>query len=238
VEPERESIERGDFPRVADGLDPEAVAEHLREVADAVERLKREAGGSGADRVSRVVAAAEAAAAELEESARADADRTRADAAAELSRTREAVAGLADRANGLETQLEQLARSASAALAELTAAARAGAAEVGRPTPGGPTPGVPAAEEAPPKPKAEAPREPKPKAAPKAKPKTAPVPPPADVTASNGEAPASGEAPRLIAVNMALNGASRAEISRYLKDNFDLDDPGELLDEVWSRVNS
>ena len=35
---------------------------------------------------------------------------------------------------------------------------------------------------------------------------------------------------------MALNGASREEISRYLTENFDLDDPGELLDEVWTRV--
>ena len=63
------------------------------------------------------------------------------------------------------------------------------------------------------------------------------MPAPAEAAAQNGEAPAVGEAPRLIAVNMALNGASRAEISRYLSENFDLDDPGELLDEVWTRVN-
>ena len=53
----------------------------------------------------------------------------------------------------------------------------------------------------------------------------------------NGEPLAGGEAPRLIALNMALNGASREEISRYLAENFDLDDPAGLLDEVWARVN-
>ena len=57
------------------------------------------------------------------------------------------------------------------------------------------------------------------------------------VPAVNGQPVASGEAPRLIALNMALNGASREEISNYLAENFDLDDPGGLLDEVWARVN-
>ena len=135
MEPDRQSIERTDFPRVADGFDPEAVAEHLAAVADAVERLREGATGSGADRVRRVVAAAEAAAAELEESAREDADRTRAEAAEELTRTRTAVSGLADRAGALEAQLDELARAATQALSELTDVARAGAAGVGAPAP-------------------------------------------------------------------------------------------------------
>ena len=46
-----------------------------------------------------------------------------------------------------------------------------------------------------------------------------------------------GEAPRLIALNMVLNGSSREEVARYLDENFDLEDPGELLDEVWTRAN-
>ena len=37
----RDSIERSDFPRAQDGLDPAAVEAHLREVADAVEKLTR-----------------------------------------------------------------------------------------------------------------------------------------------------------------------------------------------------
>ena len=43
-----------------------------------------------------------------------------------------------------------------------------------------------------------------------------------------------GDAPRLIALNMMLDGSSREEVSRYLDENFDLDDPGEILDEVWT----
>ena len=34
-----------------------------------------------------------------------------------------------------------------------------------------------------------------------------------------------------------LDGSSREEVARYLDENFDLDDPGELLDEVWSQAD-
>ena len=61
-------------------------------------------------------------------------------------------------------------------------------------------------------------------------------------TAAAGE-PAGGdeqeedvEGARLIALNMALNGQSRAETDRYLADNFDLRDRSALLDEVYSTV--
>ena len=47
-----------------------------------------------------------------------------------------------------------------------------------------------------------------------------------------------GEAPRLIALNMMLDGSSREEVARYLNENFDLEDPGELLDEVWSQADA
>ena len=36
---------------------------------------------------------------------------------------------------------------------------------------------------------------------------------------------------------MVLNGSSREDVARYLDENFDLEDPGELLDEVWERAN-
>jgi DivIVA domain-containing protein len=50
--------------------------------------------------------------------------------------------------------------------------------------------------------------------------------------------PAAGgaEGARLIALNMALNGAPREEAARYLADNFELDDPEAILDDVYSRV--
>ena len=53
--------------------------------------------------------------------------------------------------------------------------------------------------------------------------------------AGASEAPRpKSEAPRLIALNMVLDGASREQVAQYLDENFDLEDPGELLDEVWS----
>jgi hypothetical protein len=44
------------------------------------------------------------------------------------------------------------------------------------------------------------------------------------------------EGARLIALNMALNGQSRAETDKYLADNFDLSDRAALLDEVYATV--
>jgi DivIVA domain-containing protein len=59
---------------------------------------------------------------------------------------------------------------------------------------------------------------------------------PAEV--DGGSAPAEGdtEGARLVALNMALNGTSREETDRYLAENFDLADRGELLDEVYATV--
>jgi gas vesicle protein len=56
-----------------------------------------------------------------------------------------------------------------------------------------------------------------------------PVPQPADL-------PAGQEGARVIALNMALNGSPREETARYLAENFELDDPDALLDEVYSRL--
>jgi hypothetical protein len=44
------------------------------------------------------------------------------------------------------------------------------------------------------------------------------------------------EGARLIALNMALNGQSRAETDKYLAENFDLSDRTALLDEVYATV--
>ena len=45
------------------------------------------------------------------------------------------------------------------------------------------------------------------------------------------------EGARLIALNMALNGTPREETERYLSENFQLADPGGLLDEVYASVD-
>jgi DivIVA domain-containing protein len=41
---------------------------------------------------------------------------------------------------------------------------------------------------------------------------------------------------RLVALNMALNGDSREETGRYLSENFEVPDPGRLLDEVYAAI--
>ena len=50
------------------------------------------------------------------------------------------------------------------------------------------------------------------------------------------DAAADIEGARLVALNMALNGTPRDEADRYLSENFQLDDPMTLLDEVYSSV--
>ncbi len=53
------------------------------------------------------------------------------------------------------------------------------------------------------------------------------------------EAPVAGEGAegaRLIALNMALNGTPREETARYLDENFDLEDSGAILEDVYARV--
>jgi hypothetical protein len=63
---------------------------------------------------------------------------------------------------------------------------------------------------------------------------------PAAETASPAAKPPAGdghEGARVIALNMALNGSSREETARYLAENFELEDPDALLDEVYARVS-
>lgn len=54
--------------------------------------------------------------------------------------------------------------------------------------------------------------------------------------AADADGESDVEGARLIALNMALNGQSRAETDKYLADNFDLSDRSGLLDEVYATV--
>ena len=64
-----------------------------------------------------------------------------------------------------------------------------------------------------------------------------PEPAPADpAPAPADSASRASEGARLIALNMALSGTPRDETARYLRENFDLDDADNLLDEVYARV--
>ena len=40
----------------------------------------------------------------------------------------------------------------------------------------------------------------------------------------------------MLALKMALDGAPREDTARYLSENFTLDDPDGLLDEVYARA--
>ena len=59
---------------------------------------------------------------------------------------------------------------------------------------------------------------------------------PTEAAVEAGAGSADVDGARLIALNMALNGQSRAEADRYLAENFDLPDRAGLLDEVFAAV--
>jgi hypothetical protein len=50
------------------------------------------------------------------------------------------------------------------------------------------------------------------------------------------EEPPAPEGARLLALKMALDGRPREETAGYLRENFELDDPEALLDEVYARA--
>jgi DivIVA domain-containing protein len=100
---ERQHIERSDFSAARRGYDPEEVESHLREIAEAVEQLKKEVdnapepaaatpastvAGQAADRVRSIVEAAEESAAKIESTAQAEADRLTSEAQADAESTR------------------------------------------------------------------------------------------------------------------------------------------------------
>jgi hypothetical protein len=136
------------------------------------------------------------------------ADRVRAQAEADAQRTRGAVDRVGERADQLRRRLDEL----SAAVAEAIAGLREeleGLREEAEPEPEA-APALAPAEEV---------------AALAAEPTPAP------------EAPAP-EGARLLALKMALDGRSRDETAAYLRDNFELDDPEALLDEVYAQAGS
>jgi hypothetical protein len=98
VEIDRQAIERRDFPIARRGYEPAAVDAHLRALASEIEALERErstVGGesslaaSAGTQVQSILAAAEAAAAEIEQQARDSAASTREQAERDAASTRE-----------------------------------------------------------------------------------------------------------------------------------------------------
>lgn len=141
---DRQQIERRDFPTGEHGLDPAAVAEHLRRVADAFEARPSLADGMS-ERVRTILEAAEESAAEL-----------RAQAARHVTHVRETADSVLADLTSLLTELHERAERLSARLAALEAgaapppqpAAAAGPAVAGGPA--APLPAVAADRPAPP----------------------------------------------------------------------------------------
>ena len=135
---------------------------------------------------------------------------------AQLRRVQQAADGLAGRADEIERELERLAQGVRDAIRELREDLKAlrGGEEAAPEAVAG---GAAVAH-------AEPPEEIKPAAE---REQTTEVQPPA----AEGS-----EGARVIALNMALSGTSREETAAYLAENFELDDPEALLDDVYARA--
>ena len=249
---DRQTIEKRDFPIGRRGYDTAAVDAHLQMLADEFEALKRSAqrtssrsdsslAQTASEQVRLIVEAAEQSASEIEREAELEARQLRQDAreAAEKLRSdagqqaREHVDSVSDAARSMLERVETMQRE----LAELTEALRSGTSkvnadlgllsssvqEVRAASAGGPaTAAAPDPVEA---------FEPEPE------PVDAGAEASDDAGDSNGASGgADEEGARLIALNMALNGTPREETEAYLADNFDLDDPQALLDDVYARA--
>jgi hypothetical protein len=203
-------------------------------MAQREERSGTSAAAAAAEQVRAIVETAERSAESLEAAAREEAARIRAEAEADASATREAAARLVEGADELERRLDELTEGIRAAVSRLkedlavlrgegTEAAVSELAAVD--TPHASVPAEAGAEVDPTIAETEevASREP-------------------DVTdepASAAEREPAGTTPegaRVLALKMALDGTPRDKTARYLRENFELDDPDALLDEVYARA--
>jgi ABC-type transporter Mla subunit MlaD len=209
---------------------------------------KQSAAAAAAERVRGVLEAAEQSAAALRAEAAQEID-------AQLERAEAVAARLSERAHEIEASLERLAdsmreevsalkadleelRAVGEGVAEARTAAAQDAAE--EPEPAAPAVESAAAATVEPEPTAPAPAEPEPEPA---EPEPAELEPakPEPTASPATPGPPSGdghEGARVIALNMALNGSPREETARYLDENFELENPDALLDEVYARVRS
>jgi hypothetical protein len=178
------------------------------------ERQKQSPAAAAAEQVRAIVEAAER------------------ETEAQLRRVQEAADGLAVRADEIERELERLAdgvRGAIRGLREDLKELRRGAAASADPAPEPVAQGATLAH-------AEPPEEIKPAAE---RSEDAELGAAAETAAAEmggaGAAPGN-EGARVIALNMALNGSPREKTAAYLAENFELDDPDALLDDVYARA--
>jgi hypothetical protein len=144
VDIDRQAIERRDFPIARRGYEPAAVDAHLRSLASEIEELQRERADGGpaslastaGTQVQSILAAAEAAAAEIEQQARDGARTTRDEADRDAASTREqaiaqargqvayvanATAVLLERVNTMDGEVSALVESLRAGANRLAA---------------------------------------------------------------------------------------------------------------------
>lgn len=152
MELDRHYIERNDFSAVRRGYDPEEVDRHLREIAESVQELKRQAKRSpsslaaqAAEQVRGIVEAAERSASEITDGADAEARRIVDDANQAARQTREqadsdaldrvqaaedATQSVLDRANSVKSEIDRMLDDARAAADTLASNLRGGASSL------------------------------------------------------------------------------------------------------------
>ena len=175
--------------------------------------------GAAGDRVRVIIEAAEASAAEIRADAEAEAERIRSEAEERASVVRSEarsdvralLASIRGSVDSLRADLERLEQRLGEPESESAAEAK---------------PARPAA----------------PVAARPDEPVAAPIEEDLDLAlaedAATGPGDAGGdvEGARLVALNMALDGASRDEISQHLRESHGVSDSGDLLDEVYESI--
>jgi hypothetical protein len=251
VDIDRQAIERRDFPISRRGYEPAAVDAHLRALAGEIEELQRERSGGGSEpslasaagtQVQSILAAAEAAAADIERQAREAAQATRQEADRDAAQTRQdaveraqghvaavaqAAATLLERVNAMDHETAELVERLRAGTQRLSgdlAALDAGMGELYDAAAGQATVTRAVATDQAAQPSIPVRGSP---AAP---------PPPQAVAAPDAD---SGDldGARLVALNMALNGEPREDADRYLAETYQLADRGKLIDEVYAAID-
>lgn len=179
--------------------------------------------------IKSIIDDAESAAEEIRAEAKADAEREAQQAfsssAAELTTV---VQPLVERVEGLRVEVAALMNEIEAATSKLQQLSRAGEERLAGAAPAPPVDNSPeAALEEPPEPK---PPTPDPVAA-----ASAPGPVPVAYPGKGGKAESSFSIPEeavLRATQMAVAGSSRSEIESTLRDEFDLEDAGPVVNEI------
>jgi DivIVA domain-containing protein len=207
---DRQTIMRDDFPSNRRGYDPAAVDAHLDVIATAVEELKRQAAAPApapmSERAGEQVKA-------IVEAAERGAQEIRDAAHAEA---REHVANVTAAADRLRARIEQMERDMTQLVVDLREGAdrlRGDLDELQAGTDAVSSASAAAAPEPTAAPEPDAPPEPAAASAPK-----------------NGDSAAA----RIVALDMALSGTSRADTDKYLAEHYDLPDRAGLLDEVYA----